>query len=112
MKTIKTILACTALLACTSLFANSDTKATSEVKAKHSVQNTTDKADGVKKGINKTRTSSKNSRDNNQNFANKENNGSHPSNMDINGKTHAELDTYAGRLHSGFTTEAPNNDEE
>ena len=119
MKTIRTIVISTAaLLACTSLFANPSTKATSELKAKPSDQNTADKVDSVKKGMNKTRTSSKNSRENTQNFASKnaqqskDSNNSHPSNMDINGKTHAELDTYSGKMHSGLTIETPSHEDE
>ncbi|MEJ2899881.1 hypothetical protein [Acinetobacter sp. NS-4] len=118
MKTIRTIVMSTTLLACTSLLANPSTKATSELKAQPSDQNTADKVDSVKKGINKTRTASKNSRENTQNFASKNaqqrknSNNSHPSNMDINGKTHAELDTYSGKMHSGLTVETPSNEEE
>lgn len=112
MKTIRTIVMSTALLACTSLFANPSTKATSELKAQPSDQNTADKVDSVKKGTNKTRTASKNFRENTQNFASKNSNNSHPSNMDINGKTHAELDTYSGKMHSGLTVETPSNEEE
>jgi hypothetical protein len=97
MKTIRTMLISTALLACTSLFANPNINVPSEVKAKNSDRNTADKVDNVKKGMNKTRTVSENSRENTENFApdheqpDKDGHGSHPSNMDINGKTHAEL---------------------
>lgn len=112
MKTIRTMLISTALLACTSLFANSTLNAASELKAKDSDQNTADKVENVKQGMNETRTGSKNSQENTENFASKNNNHSHPSNMDINGKTHAELGTYSGRTHSGLTIETPQNNQE
>jgi len=117
MKTIRTMLISTALLACTSLFANSNINAPSEVKAKNSDRNTADKVDNVKKGMNKTRTASESSRENTENFApnheqpGKDGHGSHPSNMDINGKTHAELGTYSGRITSGLTVETPSKDD-
>lgn len=111
MKTIRTIVMSTALLACTSLFANPYTKTTSELKAKHSDQNTADIVHSSQKGMSKTRTEKPSSPENIQNFAaenappSKNSNHSHPSNMDINGQTHAELNPYSEKAASADPTQ-------
>ncbi|TCB72348.1 hypothetical protein E0H88_01930 [Acinetobacter sp. ANC 4216] len=111
MKTIRTMLISTALLACTPLFANPTPNAASELKAKDSEQNTADKAENVNKEMNQTQTADENFVSKNSQHST-DSNGSHPSNMDINGKTHAELGIYSGRIYSGFTIKTPNQYEE
>ncbi len=111
MKTIRTMLMSTALLACTPLFANPTPNAASELKAKDSEQNTANKAENVNNDMDQTRTADENFVSKNSQHS-KDSNGSHPSNMDINGKTHAELGNYSGRTHSGFTIKTPTQDEE
>ncbi|WP_180176633.1 MULTISPECIES: hypothetical protein [unclassified Acinetobacter] len=111
MKTIRTIMMSTALLACTPLFANPDTTATSELKVKYNDQNTADHMHGSQKGMSKTRTAKPDSQENIQNFAaenaipSKNSNHSHPSNMDINGQTHAELNPYSEKAASADPTQ-------
>lgn len=107
MKNMKLRLTAAILLTTSFVFANTAVQAEKDAKAEPSTPKV-DKAG--EKGSNKNQ-AGKSTSGNSKHLASEElqsndATSSHPSNMDINGKTHAELNNLAGRPHTPSSDEA------
>ncbi|OAL79941.1 hypothetical protein AY606_04670 [Acinetobacter sp. SFB] len=113
MKNKKIKLTTAILFTCSFIFANNAVQAAKDAKTELHSQKV-DKA--AEKDSDKTQ-AGKSTLENSNHSASEErqtNNesGSHPSNMDINGRTHAELNHLAGRLHTISSNEILITDED
>ena len=107
MKNMKVKLTAAILLSTSFVFANTAVQAAKDAQAEPSTQKV-DKAE--EKGSDKTqagKSTSGNSKPSaSEDLQSNDEPSSHPSNMDINGKTHAELNNLAGRPHTPSSDEA------
>ena len=107
MKNMKVKLTAAILLSTSFVFANTAVQAAKDAKAEPSTQKV-DKAG--EKGNDKTQagksTSGNSKHSASEELQSNDEPSSHPSNMDINGKTHAELNNLAGRPHTPSSDEA------
>ena len=107
MKNMKVKLTAAILLSTSFVFANTAVQAAKDAQAEPSTQKV-DKAG--EKASDKTQagksTSGNSKHSASEELQSNDEPSSHPSNMDINGKTHAELNNLAGRPHTPSSDEA------